>query len=344
MSNLETRPQETVTRSMAPAAGPVVEELVPREVPLGGVRAMTVRRTLPHKVRRTIGAWCFLDHYGSSTRPADHTMHVPEHPHTGLQTVTWLFDGTVRHQDSLGSDQLIRPGQLNLMTAGHGIAHAEDTASAVDPLAPMHGLQLWVALPGAALDAAPAFAHHADLPVVDVDGAQATVLVGSLAGASSARSRTRRCSARSWCWRRARPLWCPSTLRSSTGCSRWTATCGRGPGGRRRDAALPGHGSRRAGGVERLGRPRVPAGRCTAGRAARHVVELRRSLARGHRRRPRRLGGPFATLPRRPRLRRASAGPRAPHHPPPPPLTLLSPRGRNLRSSKAASLRFPTAS
>ena len=91
----------------------------------------------------------------------------------------------MRHQDSLGSDQLIRPGQLNLMTAGHGIAHAEDTASAVDPLAPMHGLQLWVALPGAALDAAPAFAHHADLPVVDVDGAQATVLVGSLAGASS---------------------------------------------------------------------------------------------------------------------------------------------------------------
>ena len=147
---------------------------------------MTVRRTLPHKVRRTIGAWCFLDHYGSSTRPSDHAMHVPEHPHTGLQTVTWLFDGTVRHQDSLGSDQLIRPGQLNLMTAGHGIAHAEDTAAGVDPRAPLHGLQLWVALPASSSGVAPMFAHHADLPVVDIDGVRATVLVGSLAGASSA--------------------------------------------------------------------------------------------------------------------------------------------------------------
>jgi quercetin 2,3-dioxygenase len=186
VSNLETRPHETVTRSVAPATGPVVEELAPREVPLGGARAMLVRRTLPHKVRRTVGAWCFLDHYGSSTRPADHALHVPEHPHTGLQTVTWLFDGTVRHQDSLGSDQLIRPGQLNLMTAGHGIAHAEDTAAGTDPTAPMHGLQLWVALPAASLDVAPAFAHHADLPVVDIDGVRATVLVGSLSGATSA--------------------------------------------------------------------------------------------------------------------------------------------------------------
>ncbi len=186
MSNLETRPHETATRSVPPAAGPVVEELAPREVPLGGTRAMYVRRTLPHKVRRTVGAWCFLDHYGSSTRPADHVMHVPEHPHTGLQTVTWLFDGEVRHQDSLGSDQLIRPGQLNLMTAGRGIAHAEDTAVGVSPDAPMHGLQLWVALPGSAVDVAPSFAHHADLPAVDLDGVQATVLVGSLGGLSSA--------------------------------------------------------------------------------------------------------------------------------------------------------------
>ena len=190
MSNLETRPQETVTRSVGPAAGPVVEELEPREVPLGGPRAMLVRRTLPHKVRRTVGAWCFLDHYGSSSRPADHTMHVPEHPHTGLQTVTWLFDGVVRHRDSLGSDQLIRPGQLNLMTAGHGIAHAEDTATAADtgphgPDAAMHGLQLWVALPASALDAEPTFTHHAALPVVDLDGVRATVLVGELAGARS---------------------------------------------------------------------------------------------------------------------------------------------------------------
>jgi quercetin 2,3-dioxygenase len=185
VSNLETRPHETATRSVPPASAPLVEELAPREVPLGGTRAMYVRRTLPHKVRRTVGAWCFLDHYGSSSQPAEHEMHVPEHPHTGLQTVTWLFDGTVRHQDSLGSDQVIRPGQLNLMTAGHGIAHAEDTADGVDPRAPMHGLQLWVALPASSLDVAPTFAHHADLPVVERDGVRATVLVGSLDGARS---------------------------------------------------------------------------------------------------------------------------------------------------------------
>jgi redox-sensitive bicupin YhaK (pirin superfamily) len=185
VSNLETRPEETRTRSVAPAVGPVVEELVPREVPLGGPRAMLVRRTLPHKVRRTVGAWCFLDHYGSSARPADRAMHVAEHPHTGLQTVTWLFDGVVRHQDSLGSDQLVRPGQLNLMTAGRGIAHAEDTAAGTDPRAPLHGLQLWVALPVSALDAAPAFAHHPSLPVVELDGVRTTVLVGELAGSRS---------------------------------------------------------------------------------------------------------------------------------------------------------------
>ena len=186
MSNLETRPTETRAAALAPASGPVFEELAPREVPLGGPRAMLVRRTLPHRERRTVGAWCFLDHYGSSTRPADSLMHVPEHPHTGLQTVTWLFDGEVRHRDSLGSDQLVRPGELNLMTAGHGIAHAEDSAGepppAGAPLDPIHGLQLWVALPEASRDTEPAFAHHGDLPVLDLDGVRVTVLVGQLAG------------------------------------------------------------------------------------------------------------------------------------------------------------------
>ena len=90
-------------------------------------------------------------------------MQVPPHPHTGLQTVTWLLDGEVVHRDSLGSEQLVRPGQLNLMTAGRGIAHAEDVA-ADDPGA-LHGVQLWVALPDARRDTAPAFEHHADLPV-----------------------------------------------------------------------------------------------------------------------------------------------------------------------------------
>jgi redox-sensitive bicupin YhaK (pirin superfamily) len=181
MSNLETRPPETAGAATAAASGPVFEELAPREVPLGGPRAMLVRRTLPHRVRRTVGAWCFLDHYGSSAQPPDAPMHVPEHPHTGLQTVTWLFDGEVRHRDSLGSDQLVHPGELNLMTAGNGIAHAEDTAlSASTPARALHGLQLWVALPDGSRDAPPAFAHHADLPVVEVGGVRATVLIGTV--------------------------------------------------------------------------------------------------------------------------------------------------------------------
>ena len=90
-----------------------------RETEVGSFR---VRRALPHRPRRTVGAWCFVDAYRGDT-----AMRVPPHPHTGLQTVTWLVEGEVRHRDSLANDQLIRPGQLNLMTAGRGIAHAEES-------------------------------------------------------------------------------------------------------------------------------------------------------------------------------------------------------------------------
>ena len=160
--------------------------LAPREVPLGGPRAMVVRRTLPHRELRTVGAWCFLDDYGPSRVEGAGShggMQVPPHPHTGLQTVTWLLDGVVRHQDSLGSDALVRPGELNLMTAGRGISHAETSpAGAVGTL---RGLQLWVALPSRHRDTYPAFAHHADLPRVTGDGLTATVLLGSMHGANS---------------------------------------------------------------------------------------------------------------------------------------------------------------
>ena len=191
MSTTQARPVATRGPARASAAGPVFEELAGREVPLGGPRAMLVRRTLPHRVRRTVGAWCFVDHYGSSARPPGAPMHVPPHPHTGLQTVTWLFDGEVRHRDSLGSDQLVRPGELNLMTAGRGIAHAED--SVVDAAGgargasspPLHGLQLWVALPAAQRGIAPAFEHHPDLPRDRTGPVTTTVIVGELAGARS---------------------------------------------------------------------------------------------------------------------------------------------------------------
>lgn len=101
----------------------VVQILEPREVPLGGIRALNVRRTLPHRRRSFVGAWCFADHYGPSELAPTTGMDVPPHPHTGLATVSWLFEGEIEHRDSGGTVRMVRPGELNLMTAGHGIAH-----------------------------------------------------------------------------------------------------------------------------------------------------------------------------------------------------------------------------
>ena len=160
----------------------VHEPLEARDVILG--RTTHVRRLLPNKVRRMVGAWCFLDHYGPDDIKASGGMWVPPHPHTGLQTVTWLFEGLGHHTDSLGSSQLIRPGQLNVMTAGHGICHAE--VSPPDAPQYLHGVQLWVCLPDAVRDSAsPAFAHHADLPTLNKPGAALKVFVGSMAGVTS---------------------------------------------------------------------------------------------------------------------------------------------------------------
>src|SRR5215213_4864528 len=179
MSNVETRPVETACGHEAVPDGPAHELLPGREVVLGGPRGMTVSRTLPHKDRRMVGAWCFVDQYG----PADHDMRVAPHPHMGLQTVSWLVAGEILHRDSLGSLQEIRPGQLNLMTAGRGIAHSEETPA--DNSGVLQGVQLWVALPGSHRDVPPAFTHHDDLPVLSDGGLTATVLMGELAGAAS---------------------------------------------------------------------------------------------------------------------------------------------------------------
>jgi redox-sensitive bicupin YhaK (pirin superfamily) len=166
-----------------PAAGEA-HLLVPRDVPLGGPRAMVVRRTLPHQQIRTIGGWCFVDHFGPAPVAGDGSnggMHVPPHPHIGLQTVTWLYSGEVLHRDSLGSAQRIRPGELNLMTAGRGIAHAEDSVLGGPGSATMHGLQLWVALPDTDRRQAAHFEHHADLPRVRLGAVTATLVLGGLA-------------------------------------------------------------------------------------------------------------------------------------------------------------------
>jgi quercetin 2,3-dioxygenase len=150
-----------------------------RRTTVGG---MPVQRSLPQRHRRTIGAWCFVDHFGPAD-VADASMQVGPHPHIGLSTVTWVLAGQVLHRDSLGSEQLIKPGQLNLMTAGRGVAHAEETPAGTTGT--LHGLQLWVAQPDATRGGDPAFQHHPSLPEADVGRAVATVLVGELAGVRS---------------------------------------------------------------------------------------------------------------------------------------------------------------
>ncbi|WP_433254199.1 pirin family protein [Streptosporangium sp. CA-135522] len=175
MSNLEAVPRETLCAAAA-TTGPVVERLAGHEVALGGPRAMAVTRTLPSRGRRMVGAWCFLDDYG----PEAAAMRVPPHPHTGLQTVTWLLSGEVLHRDSLGTLQQVRPGQLNLMTAGRGISHSEESAETL-----LHGVQLWVALPDGDRRTAPHFEHHADLPVLTEGAARVTVIMGSMGGSTS---------------------------------------------------------------------------------------------------------------------------------------------------------------
>ncbi|MFM9555791.1 pirin family protein [Streptomyces caniscabiei] len=184
MSNVEAAPAAVACGAAVDedrsTGEPRVEVLSARDVPLGGPRALRVRRTLPQRARTLIGAWCFADHYG----PVDAGvtgMDVPPHPHTGLQTVSWLFSGEIEHRDTLGTHALVRPGELNLMTGGHGIAHSE--VSTPDTTV-IHGVQLWVALPEEHRNAARDFQHHVPAPV-RVDGAEVKVFLGSLAGHTS---------------------------------------------------------------------------------------------------------------------------------------------------------------
>lgn len=160
MSNLENSPAEIdCSKVDSPAE---VEILTPREVPLGGPRAMTVFRTLPQKQRSLIGAWCFLDHYGPDDVKTTGGMNVPRHPHTGLQTVSWLFTGQINHMDSAGFKAVVRPGEVNLMTAGHGISHSEILTEDTTIL---HGAQLWTALPEHARDMEHTFENYRPEPV-----------------------------------------------------------------------------------------------------------------------------------------------------------------------------------
>ncbi|PPH46092.1 pirin [Rathayibacter sp. AY1C9] len=181
MSNLEEHPDELpVAAAPVPRESGAVEILEARLVPLGGPRAIEVRRTLPQRSRSTIGAWCFADHYGPVRLGEEAGMDVPPHPHTGLQTVSWLFEGEIEHRDSVGSLAVVRPGELNLMTAGRGISHSEVSTGGAPVL---HGVQLWVALPEEARLVDPFFEHHRGIPV-ELPGALVRVFVGGMLGAS----------------------------------------------------------------------------------------------------------------------------------------------------------------
>ncbi|WP_422333810.1 pirin family protein [Rhodococcus sp. (in: high G+C Gram-positive bacteria)] len=163
------------------AGRPRVEVITSREVPLGGPRAMPVRRTLPQRGRSLIGAWCFADHYGPDDVSATGGMDVAPHPHTGLQTVSWLFTGEIEHRDSHGVHAMVRPGELNLMTGGDGICHSEVSTARTTIL---HGVQLWVALPDRSRGAPRNFQHYAPEPL-SIRGASVRVFLGSLAGSVS---------------------------------------------------------------------------------------------------------------------------------------------------------------
>jgi len=172
----------------APAAGLAPVDLViePRTRDLGD--GFEVRRVLPYAKRHMVGPFIFFDHFGPTRFRAGTGLDVRPHPHIGLATITYLFDGEIMHRDSLGNAQPIRPGAVNWMTAGRGIVHSERTPPAVRRHeSPIYGIQSWVALPRAREEIEPAFEHvpAASLPIIEGDGVSARLIAGTLFGKTS---------------------------------------------------------------------------------------------------------------------------------------------------------------
>jgi redox-sensitive bicupin YhaK (pirin superfamily) len=158
----------------------IIETITPVTHDLG---AFEVRRALPARSRTMVGPFVFVDQFGPAILPTGDGMDVRPHPHIGLATVTWLFEGAIGHRDSLGSEAVIRPGQVNLMTAGRGIVHSERSPQEErDAGARLYGMQTWLALPDGHEEIDPAFEAKRDLPVIAGGGANATVIMGSLWG------------------------------------------------------------------------------------------------------------------------------------------------------------------
>ncbi len=176
----QPQPNQAVTTPASQSLDGVpsrIEVTQGRQASVGG---MGVVRVLPTKGRRTVGPWCFVDCFVPDEFSEPKPMEVGPHPHTGLATVTWLFEGEALHGDSLGTQQLIKPGQLNLMTAGRGIAHAE---LGVTPAG--RGFQMWLAQPESTRHGESRFEHHDELPTLTIGNTEATVILGTLGSVTS---------------------------------------------------------------------------------------------------------------------------------------------------------------
>jgi redox-sensitive bicupin YhaK (pirin superfamily) len=159
---------------------PAFEFYTSRETQLGSLH---ITRALPVKAKRLIGPWCFLDRYGPLTFAEGKPMDVAPHPHIGLQTVSWLLEGEVLHNDSLGFEALVRAGGVNVMTAGAGISHSEQTPKASSGR--LNGVQLWIAMPDQYRNAPASLQHIASVPVVELTGGIIRVFAGTLCGTVS---------------------------------------------------------------------------------------------------------------------------------------------------------------
>ncbi|MDR3386228.1 MAG: pirin family protein [Rudaea sp.] len=164
------------------------ESIIVLEPQIHDLGGFTVSRVLPHRLARHVGPFVFFDHIGPARFAAGRGIDVRPHPHIGLATVTYLFDGALQHRDNLGNVQIIRPGDVNWMTAGRGIAHSERTPELERAAGHhMHGIQTWVALPRASEEAAPDFHHHpaSTLPQIDIGGVRLRLIAGNAYGQRS---------------------------------------------------------------------------------------------------------------------------------------------------------------
>lgn len=158
---------------------PVLQNLKTRIAQIG--EDLTIRRALPHRDRKMIGAWCFLDHFGPLDLTKSNGLNIAPHPHIGLQTFTWMIAGEIIHKDSLGSKQIIKSDQVNLMTAGQGISHSEESL----PDSVLHGVQLWIALPDSVRHMQPSFIHYPIIPTIKLNNLQIHLLAGEFLNTQS---------------------------------------------------------------------------------------------------------------------------------------------------------------